>query len=146
MTLSWTPLNSQPTAVYVSTPNPSLYAGGPAQEMISSATDAANQMIPGLPITWSSSNKLDLHGEYQRASSRRFGAGTGTLTATVSGVSGSMTIVVYAVQPLLNDIVGPLYGGPGLGSHLELECAWWNTALHVCVADRRHGHAARSGN
>jgi hypothetical protein len=99
--LNWTPVDYQPIYVKINEPIIQLTTvDGLPRELTASALDANWRYIPGLPVSWSSSNTavftMDPNGF-----ARPVGIGTGWASATMAGMTTSVQVDVTGNTPPL---------------------------------------------
>jgi hypothetical protein len=110
LTLAWTPVNIQPATLTLWPYSVVMNLGDPAVTVTATAYDAAGSAVPGLPVAWSTPTPsvvaVNANGDVGGVS-----AGSGSVTATVSGLSAS--VGVYIGTGITVDIGGPTRARPG---------------------------------
>lgn len=104
LTLQWPPVSVTPSSASLTPSSLPLTVGFGARELVATAYDANGQAIPGLSISWSSSNpsvaSIDANGFASPQS-----AGSATATAVIGSASATAPITVFT--PLDVGIDGP---------------------------------------
>src|ERR1043166_4612084 len=80
------------------TPNPAAVAVGESIQLVATLLDANGDTLTGHPVTWTSANAA-LAGVSNSGSVSGVAEGTGNITATSGGKSGSATLTVTAPLP-----------------------------------------------
>jgi uncharacterized protein YjdB len=131
-------VQAAPVSTVSVTPLTATISAGGTQQFVATLRDAANNILTGRTVTWSSSNPSAATVS-STGSVTGLGAGTSTITATSEGKSGSASVTVTAVGVYSVTVTWdvPLAGTYPIA---------WNSGLVFTATSYQHNATARDAS